>query len=115
MKKLVALTGALAAVGCAPPDNMDFPFETYEAHAGPSSAAAIDGTLKLEGSCLYVDTGTIDAALLLPSTATWNADTETLTIARKQYRVGEAVTFGGQLANEPMNLRCSGEEIFVVG
>ncbi len=115
MTKLVALIGSLAAMSCGPSGNMDFPFETYDAHAGPSSAAAIDGTLKLEGSCLYVDTGAIDVALLLPSTATWNADTGTLTIAGKKYRIGEAATFGGQLANEPMNLRCSGEEIFVVG
>ena len=114
MTRWVVSALAFLGVGCAQSSG-DFPFETYEKQAGPSSAAGLDGTLKREGNCLYVDTEGVRVSILLPSSARWNPETETLSIAGRQYRVGENVTFGGQLANETSSSRCEGQEVFVVG
>lgn len=110
----VVLTLALFGAGCAQSGG-EFPFETYEKQPGPSSAAGLDGLLKREGSCLYVDTEGVRVAILLPSNARWNPETETLSVDGKEYRVGENVSFGGQLANEILSLRCEGQEVFIVG
>lgn len=105
---------SILCVGCAQLEQ-DFPFETYEATGGPSSAAGLDGTLGRDGDCLYVDVDGTKVALLLPSNARWDAETNTLIISGERYRLGQQASFGGQLGSEDMLARCSGTDVFVVG
>jgi|GEM_PF-6180120 len=105
----------VAACGGCARSGEDVPFETYDAQSGPSSAAGLDGTLRRDGDCLYVDVDGTKVAILLPSSARWHAETDTLSVSGRDYRIGQEVTLGGQMANEDMFTRCEGADVFVVG
>jgi hypothetical protein len=92
------LIGAVAAACSDAPDSAS----SVPLYLGQPNAddAAFKGTLTVDGECLYLRAG--DGSQALPafpaSAATWNADTETLTVSGKVARPGNVVTVGGSWA-----------------
>lgn len=73
------------------------PFGTFEWDSQAAAPGAeIDGTLQLVDGCLMVgsDWGE-DYPLVLPNIATWDSETQTVTIEDQSFTVGEHVSWGG--------------------
>ena len=106
----------VASAGCAQDEGGGgLPFETYERGSGPSSVAALDGTLGMEGGCLIVRTRNADVAIVLPADAKWDRRSRTITLDAERVKLGDAVSFGGQPANLVPRSKCASDETFVVG
>lgn len=77
---------------------------TYEDEPGQASLQAlVEGTLDVDGPCLYLATEADRYLPIWPASKTqWNADANTLRFDGYTYRVGETIKLGGgEIRSEP--------------
>jgi len=118
------LTAAVVVLlaGCAvtpPPGGQvaELPFPTFQRGNGAPDAL-LEGKLVLDDGCLAVDSETGVGAVVLPDSATWDADTQAVTVDRVQMVVGDQVALGGGAVHgvdlvDPDH-RCVRDEAFYV-